>query len=99
MKKPALLAMSAIIALGLAGCQNNSRTENTVGGAAVGGVAGALIGGAATGRAGGALVGGLAGAAAGGLIGNSQPAREDRRCVRVGYDAYGNQVCTRYSRY
>ncbi len=98
MKKSVLLAIAAVTSLGLAGCQNNSRSDNTVGGALVGGAAGALIGGAATGRAGGAIVGGLGGAVVGGLVGNSQPARDDRRCVRVGYDAYGNQVCTRYAR-
>ena len=95
MKKAVLLATAMVSALALAGC-NGTRGENTVGGAVLGGAAGALIGGAATGRAGGAIVGGVAGAVVGGAIGNSQPARGDRECVRVGYDAYGNQVCTRY---
>jgi osmotically inducible lipoprotein OsmB len=96
MRKAIVLVTGLATALALTGCQNNSRADNTVGGAVLGGAAGALIGGAATGRAGGALVGGAVGALAGGAIGNSQPARGDRQCVRVAYDAYGNQVCTRW---
>ena len=97
MKKTVLLVAAAVSALGLAGCQNNTRAENTVGGAVLGGAAGAVIGSAVTGgRAGGAIIGGVAGAVAGGAIGNSQPAVDDARCVRVRYDAYGNPVCTRY---
>lgn len=95
MKKSILLAAAAASALMLAGC-NGTREENTVGGAVLGGAAGALIGGAATGRAGGAIVGGVVGAVAGGAIGNSQPAVGDRECVRTRFDAYGNEVCTRY---
>ena len=96
MKKAFLLAVATASALTLAGC-NGSREDNTVGGAVLGGAAGALIGGAATGRAGGAIAGGVIGAVAGGVIGNSQPARGDRECVRVRYDAYGNEVCTRWA--
>ncbi len=97
MKKALILALAGAAAIGLAGCQNNSREENAVGGALLGGAAGALIGGAVTGRAGGAVVGGVLGAATGAVVGGNQPARGDRECVRVRYDAYGNEVCTRWA--
>ncbi len=45
--------------------------QDPLGGALLGGAAGAIIGGAATGRAGGAIVGGIIGAATGAAIADS----------------------------
>lgn len=101
MKKVLLLSVALATAVPLAAC--NSPGDRAVGGAVIGGVAGAAIGAAATGRAGGALVGGALGAAGGAIVGaNTAPAygyESGPRCRRVAYDAYGNPVCTRYYRY
>ena len=91
MNKVILAVMALAIAVPLAGC--NSPQDRALGGAAIGGAAGAAIGGAATGKFGGAVAGGVLGAATGAIIGGSTA---PRRCARVGYDYYGNQVCTRY---
>ena len=55
------------VMLAAAGC---SRTQKTIGGAAVGGVGGAVIGNAVAGT-GGAVIGGVGGAVAGGAIGRN----------------------------
>jgi hypothetical protein len=52
-----------------------SAQDNILGGALLGGAAGAIIGGAATGRAGGAIAGGVIGAAAGAAIASQFEAR------------------------
>jgi len=49
--------------------------QDALGGALLGGAAGAVIGGAATGRAGGAVAGGIIGAAAGAAIAGSMEPR------------------------
>src|SRR6187431_1676798 len=49
--------------------------QDALGGALLGGAAGAIIGGAATGRAGGAVAGGIIGAAAGAAIAGSMEPR------------------------
>ncbi|MDJ1159521.1 hypothetical protein QNA08_14890 [Chelatococcus sp. SYSU_G07232] len=59
----------AAVALGLAACNPNNPGDRAVGGALIGGGAGALVGGLASGTAGGALVGGAIGAAGGAMIG------------------------------
>lgn len=59
------LALGAVLMV-TTGC---TTTERTVGGAAIGGVGGAVIGDA-VGGSGGALIGGLAGGTAGAVIGN-----------------------------
>jgi hypothetical protein len=64
MKK--LLAVT-FVALTVTAC--NTPGERAVGGAAIGGLAGAAIGGAATGRAGGAVAGAAIGAAGGAIVG------------------------------
>jgi outer membrane lipoprotein SlyB len=56
--------------------------QDAIGGAILGGAAGAIIGGAATGRAGGAIAGGIIGAAAGAAIAGSMEHR------RAGYYWY-----------
>jgi outer membrane lipoprotein SlyB len=58
--------------------------QDTLGGALLGGAAGAIIGGAATGRAGGAVAGGIIGAATGAAIAGSMEPR------RRGYYWYQN---------
>lgn len=57
------------LALALAGCSEYSRSDRAVGGALIGGGAGAAIGGLAAGSGTGALVGGLIGAGTGAIIG------------------------------
>ena len=95
MNKIISIAAVAILAVGLGAC---TQEERAVGGGVLGAAAGAAIGSAVTGgRASGAwtgaAIGGLAGAAVGATSG------EGRRCARVGYDYYGNRVCTAYYRY
>jgi hypothetical protein len=60
----------AALALTLAGCET-ARQDRTLGGAFIGGGAGAVIGGVATQSTGGAVAGGLIGAAAGAIIADS----------------------------
>ena len=77
-------------------CQQ-SHANRTLGGAAIGGVAGAVIGNNVTSRGHhdrGSLVGGIAGAILGGIIGNST-AREQPQCqgqVSGNYDPYYGQA-------
>jgi len=61
------LAVVALMALALAGCQT-ARQDRAAGGALIGGGAGALIGGLAGGSAGAAVAGGIIGAATGAII-------------------------------
>lgn len=69
----------AAIALMLAGCQT-AREERMLGGALIGGAAGATIGGIAGRSAGSAVAGGLIGAAAGAIIAD---ATRPGYCYRV----------------
>ncbi len=94
MKKAILLAAAFAMALPLAACNSNNPGDRALGGAALGAGAGALIGAAATGRASGALAGAAIGAAGGAIVGASTT---PRRCIRSGYDYYGNPVCLRYA--
>lgn len=68
--KRALLGICASLAI-LGGC---TTSERTVGGAAIGGVGGAVVGNA-VGGTGGAVVGGLAGGTAGAIIGRNSGRR------------------------
>lgn len=61
------LAVVALLALALAGCQT-AREDRALGGALIGGGTGALIGGLAGQSAGAAVAGGIIGAAAGAII-------------------------------
>ena len=63
MKKIITAIAAGALTLSMAAC--NTPGDRAVGGAAIGGFAGAAIGGAATGRAGGALAGAAIGAAGG----------------------------------
>ena len=65
-----VLTLGSVIMI-TSGC---TTTERTVGGAAIGGVGGAVIGDA-VGGSGGAVVGGLAGGTAGALIGRNSGRR------------------------
>ena len=110
MRKIFPLTIPIISSIALAGC-GYTPEQRAVSGAAVGGATGAAIGAASTGRAGGALVGGALGAATGAIVGASTappppppgyyggPPPPPPRCARIGYDAYGNQVCIAYYRY
>lgn len=79
------LAVVAVMALALAGCQT-ARQDRALGGALIGGGTGALIGGLAGGSAGAAVAGGVIGAAAGAIIADA---------TRPGYcyyhDRYGRR--------
>jgi osmotically inducible lipoprotein OsmB len=94
MKK--FLAMSAVVftVAGLAAC--NTPGERAVGGALIGGAAGAAIGGIATGRGSGALIGGAIGAAGGAIVGASTApqAQCPPRAPYLRYDPYGNAFCS-----
>lgn len=96
MIKTTMLATAMVSALALGGC-GNTQGDGAAGGAVLGGLAGAAIGGAATGRVGGALAGGVLGAASGAIIGGATAPRP--RCARIGFDYYGNRVCTAYYNY
>jgi hypothetical protein len=61
------IAVVALMALALAGCQT-AREDRAAGGALIGGGTGALIGGLASNSVGGAVAGGVIGAAAGAII-------------------------------
>lgn len=69
----------AAVTLTLAGCET-ARQDRQLGGAVIGGGAGALIGGLATNSAGGAVAGGLVGAATGAIIAD---ATRPGRCYYV----------------
>lgn len=88
MKKGILVAAALASALALGAC--NTPGDRAVGGALLGGAAGAAIGAAATGRPGGALAGAAVGAAGGAVVG---AATTPSQCAQWDYDAYGNPVC------
>ncbi len=67
MKKIISLIAAGALTLSVTACYTPE--ERAVGGAVIGGLAGAAIGGAATGRAGGALAGAAIGAAGGAIVG------------------------------
>ena len=96
MKKILIISVAAM-GLSLGAC--NTPGERAVGGALIGGGAGALIGGLATGRSRGALVGAGVGAAGGAIIGAAttpEPryAPQPAPCPYGTYrDAYGNIYC------
>ncbi len=73
-RAPNLLLATAALALALGGC-TGTRSERIVGGALIGGGAGAVIGAVTTGSVPGALVGGAIGAAAGAGVGAIMPVR------------------------
>jgi osmotically inducible lipoprotein OsmB len=90
MKKVITVFAAGALTLSMAAC--NTPGERAVGGAAIGGLAGAAIGGAATGRAGGALAGAAIGAAGGAIVGGATAPQNP--CPYGTYrDAYGNLYC------
>jgi hypothetical protein len=106
MQKILALTLVVISSSGLAGC-GYTPEQRGVSGAALGGATGAAIGAATGGGVGAALAGGALGAATGAIVGaNTAPPPPPGyyqprppppgRCARVGYDAYGNQVCMAY---
>ncbi len=94
MKRILSVAVVALMAGSLAACY--SPEERAVGGALIGGAAGAAIGGLATGRAGGALVGGIIGATGGAMVGAATAPRAScpPRAPYLRYDAYGQPFCS-----
>lgn len=77
----------AAVALTLAGCQT-ARQDRAVGGALIGGTAGAVIGGVAGGSAGAAVAGGIIGAAAGAIIADATRPGRCYTYTRAGYRRY-----------
>jgi hypothetical protein len=108
MQKIFPLTILVISSIALAGC-GYTPEQRGVSGAALGGATGAAIGAATGGGVGAALAGGALGAATGAVVGATTAPPPPPgyygapppppRCARVGYDAYGNQVCTAYYRY
>ena len=89
------LALASVAALNVAAC-SSSPGERALGGAVVGGAAGAIVGGMISRDSGtGALVGGALGAATGAIIGAATTPREPaaRGCGRWGMDAFGREYC------
>lgn len=89
------IAAAGLLALVSAMAPQPAMAQDALGGALLGGAAGAIIGGAATGRAGGAIAGGIIGAAAGAAIaGSMEPRRrgyywyEGRCWLRRGDGSY-----------
>ena len=80
----------SMLALGLGAC-SPARQDRDLGGAAIGGVGGAIIGGVATRSVGGALVGGVIGAAGGALIADATRPRHRRHCYYS--ERRGRTVC------
>jgi hypothetical protein len=108
MQKIFPLTILVISSIALVGC-GYTPEQRGVSGAALGGATGAAIGAATGGGVGAALAGGALGAATGAVVGATTAPPPPPgyygapppppRCARVGYDAYGNQVCTAYYRY
>ncbi len=114
MQKIFAVTLLVILSAGLAGC-GSTPEQRGVSGAALGGATGAAIGAATGGGVGAALAGGALGAATGAIVGANTapppppppppgyyrppPPPPPARCARIGYDAYGNQVCTAYYGY
>ena len=106
MQKIFPLTLLVIASIALAGC-GYTPEQRGVSGAALGGATGAAVGAATGGGVGAALAGGALGAATGAIVGaNTAPpppgyygAPPPPRCARIGYDAYGNQICTAYYGY
>ncbi|MDQ0393897.1 glycine zipper domain-containing protein [Labrys monachus] len=92
-------ALIGAITLNVAAC-SSSPGDRALGGAVIGGTAGALIGGMVSRDSGtGALVGGALGAATGAIIGAAttpRPAPAADQCSRWGADAYGREYCAGY---
>ena len=99
MKKILSLTLVAGMALAAAGC-NTPQGQNAVGGAVIGGGAGALLGAAVSnGKPGATIVGGVLGAATGAMVGSAmtpQAPPPPRQCAQYGYDYYGNRICQAY---
>jgi hypothetical protein len=103
------LTAALALAITLAGC-GYTPEQRAASGAALGGATGAALGASTGGGVGAALAGGALGAATGAIVGaNTRPAPpppppdyyppRPPRCAQVGYDAYGNEVCTAYYGY
>jgi hypothetical protein len=104
-----LPVIAALGAMALAGC-GYTPEQRAGSGAALGGATGAAIGAATGGGVGAALAGGVIGAASGAIIGANTspppprayyppPPPPPPRCAQIGYDAYGNRICTAYYGY
>ncbi len=111
MQKILPLTILLTSSIALAGC-GYTPEQRGVSGAALGGATGAAIGAATGGGVGAALAGGALGAATGAIVGATtapppppppgyyrRPPPPPPRCAQIGYDAYGNQVCTAYYGY
>ena len=98
MKRMLGLAVIGAFAFSLAAC-SSSPGERALGGAVVGGAAGAIVGGMISRDSGtGALVGGALGAATGAIIGaaTTPSAPAARGCSQWRMDPYGREFCAGY---
>jgi len=91
MKKIMTAIAAGALTLSMAAC--NTPGERAVGGAAIGGIAGAAIGGATTGTAGDALAGAAIGGAGGAIVGASTAPRGPACPYGTYQDVYGNVYC------
>ena len=107
MQKIFPLTILVLASIAIAGC-GYTPEQRGVSGAALGGATGAAIGAATGGGVGAALAGGALGAATGAVAAQTRHPRPPPgyygappppRCARVGYDAYGNRICTAYYGY
>ena len=86
------LVAVGLIGVTLAGCQTAQDNPNTVGGAAIGAIAGGVIGQVVGGNTGATLIGAAAGGLIGGMIGNSLDQQDQARARAAETQAleYGN---------
>ncbi len=86
------LVAVGLIGATLAGCQTAQDNPNTVGGAAIGALAGGVIGQVVGGNTGATLIGAAAGGLIGGMIGNSLDQQDQARARAAETQAleYGN---------
>jgi len=91
MRRSMTVIAAGVLTLSVAACETPG--ERAVGGAAIGGLAGAAIGGAATGRAGGALAGAAIGAAGGAIVGSATAPRRSPCPYGTYRDRFGNIYC------
>ena len=86
------LVAVGLIGVTLAGCQTAQDNPNTVGGAAIGALAGGVLGQVVGGNTGATLIGAAAGGLIGGMIGNSLDQQDQARARAAETQAleYGN---------
>lgn len=95
MRNMMAIGLAVVSTVSLAGCNSPDPGERAAAGSVVGAATGALVGAAVTGRPVGAVAGAVAGGATGAVVAANSP--PTRRCVRMGYDYYGNPRCVEFT--